>query len=374
MSFYLVPTNATMRLASIPPDWGMGWDSRKAKRLYKLPAWRQPVPSLPIQSFQQTHWSGLQSVLVHALARHPARTRNRTAAAVCVVAAPSDGSCEDWNGLCPGQPLAVIDTADVDDIMHGRLCPTLWRLCSDRTPSVLRVVGAPGVFARPRMARCRTLSVPWLSHSRTAATAVAQRRRRRCSDTSDGCFETVRIALAAGVNGHGAHTHNARKLGFQRWRWELREACMGLQNKTQCTRMFQSLSGGHARGAVELYSTSHFCLQPPGDTIPRAGIVDALSVGCIPVLFHPAQQQLWPHHWNASQASVLFDWSATRGNASEVMQTLLAMPRERVESLQRAAAEAARSMYYRGNLGPPNERDAVDVLVDVLVSRSPFPL
>ena len=222
MSFYLVPTNATMRLASIPPDWGMGWDSRKAKRLYKLPAWRQPVPSLPIQSFQQTHWSGLQSVLVHALARHPARTRNRTAAAVCVVAAPSDGSCEDWNGLCPGQPLAVIDTADVDDIMHGRLCPTLWRLCSDRTPSVLRVVGAPGVFARPRMARCRTLSVPWLSHSRTAATAVAQRRRRRCSDTSDGCFETVRIALAAGVNGHGAHTHNARKLGFQRWRWELR--------------------------------------------------------------------------------------------------------------------------------------------------------
>ena len=70
MSFYLVPTNATMRLASIPPDWGMGWDSRKAKRLYKLPAWRQPVPSLPIQSFQQTHWSGLQSVLVHALEIH----------------------------------------------------------------------------------------------------------------------------------------------------------------------------------------------------------------------------------------------------------------------------------------------------------------
>ena len=90
------------------------------------------------------------------------------------------------------------------------------------------------------------------------------------------------------------------------------------------------------------------------------------------MLFHPAQQQLWQHHWNASQASVLFDWSASRGNASEVMQTLLAMPHERVESLQRAAAEAARSMYYRGDLGAPNERDAVDVLVDVLVSRTPF--
>ena len=69
---------------------------------------------------------------------------------------------------------------------------------------------------------------------------------------------------------------------------------------------------------------------------------------------------------------MLFDWSTARGNASEVMQTLLAMPHERVESLQRAAAEAARSMYYRGDLGAPNERDAVDVLVDVLVSRSSF--
>ena len=136
--------------------------------------------------------------------------------------------------------------------------------------------------------------------------------------------------------------------------------------------MFQSLGGGHARGAVELYSTSHFCLQPPGDTLPRAGIVDALSVGCIPVFFHPAQQQLWQHHWNASQASVLFDWSITRGNASEVMQTLLAMPPERVESLHRAAAEAARSMYYRGELDERNKTDAVDVLVDVLVSGSPF--
>ncbi len=194
MSFYLVQTNATTRLASSRPAWGIGWDTRQAKRLYKLPAWRQPVPPLPIDSFQQTHWSELQHVLVHALARHPARTLDRSAAAVCVVAAPDNGGCEDWNRLCPGQPLAVIDTPDVDDIMHSRLCPTLWRHCDDKTPSVLRVVGAPGVFARPRMARCRTLSVPWLSHARTAA-AASQRRQRRCE--AGRCFETVHIAIAA---------------------------------------------------------------------------------------------------------------------------------------------------------------------------------
>ena len=114
-------------------------------------------------------------------------------------------------------------------------------------------------------------------------------------------------------------------------------------------------------------STARFCLQPPGDTIPRAGIVDALSVGCIPVFFHPQQQRLWPRHWNASQASLLFDWSTIRGNASQVLHTLLAMPAERVGALHRAAADAARNMYYRGEVGERRSRDAVDVLVDVLV-------
>ena len=27
------------------------------------------------------------------------------------------------------------------------------------------------------------------------------------------------------------------------------------------------------------------------------GIIDALSVGCVPVLFHPRQAELWQHHW-----------------------------------------------------------------------------
>ena len=95
--------------------------------------------------------------------------------------------------------------------------------------------------------------------------------------------------------------------------------------------------------------------------------MDALSVGCIPVFFHPQQQRLWPRHWNASQASLLFDWSTMRGNASQVLHTLLAMPAERVEALHRAAADAARNMYYRGEVGERRSRDAVDVLVDVLV-------
>lgn len=48
-----------------------------------------------------------------------------------------------------------------------------------------------------------------------------------------------------------------------------------------------------ARAAVELYSQSVFCLQPPGDTIVRQAISDAIAVGCIPVFFHSEQARGW---------------------------------------------------------------------------------
>lgn len=352
MSFWLVPTNDTLRLARTTPNWGIRWDTKKAwKSIFHIPRHQQPKPPLPLLFFQQTHWNILQHVLVHELARHPARTDDRRNASFCVVAAPARGACEPWKRLCPGKLLAVIDTPDVDDIFHSQLCPSLWRMCRVSTPLVVRVIGAPGILARPHMSVCRTLSVPWLSHARTGVVALQARRR------------PVRIALAIGTNGHGG----ARKLGFQLLRRQLRDACLGIRNGSMCRRMFQSLSGGHGRGAVELYATSTFCLQPPGDTIPRAGIVDALSVGCVPVLFHPAQQRLWPCYWTASKASVLFDWtSSPRPNATNMLQTLLAMPPDEVERLRSAGADAAQRMHYRGKLGIPGQTDAIDALVRTL--------
>lgn len=43
--------------------------------------------------------------------------------------------------------------------------------------------------------------------------------------------------------------------------------------------------------AVSLNST--FCVQPPGSTISRRGIIDALVLGCIPVLTLPQQLMIW---------------------------------------------------------------------------------
>ena len=133
--------------------------------------------------------------------------------------------------------------------------------------------------------------------------------------------------------------------------------------------MFQSQSGRDARSAVELYAQSVFCLQPPGDTLPRTGIVDAISVGCIPVIFHPGQAQLWPLHWNASASAVLVDWQSDatheQPNARRVLQQLLEMPEPRVAALQAAVRDAAVRVHYRGDVENADHgtRDAVDVLV-----------
>ena len=60
---------------------------------------------------------------------------------------------------------------------------------------------------------------------------------------------------------------------------------------------------------AQLYFNSTFCLQPWGDGPTRAGIIDALLLGCIPVLFHASQQAQWPRHWGswARNASLLID-------------------------------------------------------------------
>ena len=241
--------------------------------------------------------------------------------------------------MCPGRPLAVIDHVDADDktVRHResigakscdrhacatagwpqvRFCPSLWAEgCLNASSRLIRVVGAPAYFNR-RLRNCPTISMPWLSHSRSASAAPARERR-------------VRVAFAAGVAGHA----DSARHGFDGWRRTLRNECVARRNGSVCARTYQSLQGGMSRAAVELcappvccvrarshrvgrvaavwlptsrrphvstcprgrgrYAQSVFCLQPPGDTIPRSGIVDAISVGCIPVPCYPAT--LLPH-------------------------------------------------------------------------------
>lgn len=301
--FYLVPTNETLRLAEHAPDLGTPWPDMKPPKQKHKAAPRAASP-LPLELFSDSDWRPLQHVLVHALARHPLRRAEPTNAAFCAVASPpqaglyqtghaarraggvafgSAGGCGSvgkrwaaWRALCPPNvPLLVLDTVDAD-FRPFALCSALWernRCLREPGTSVLRLVGSPPVTAHPgeprprqrsQLAPCPALSVPWLSHAR-APLAIASSPER-----------PVRIAGAFSTFQHGM----AIALGFADWRRDLRDACHRLKNGTRCTHVYQSMSGKAARSAIELYSRSVFCLQPPGDVIPRGAIVDAIAVGC----------------------------------------------------------------------------------------------
>uniref|UniRef100_A0A7I4C730 Exostosin GT47 domain-containing protein n=2 Tax=Physcomitrium patens TaxID=3218 RepID=A0A7I4C730_PHYPA len=48
---------------------------------------------------------------------------------------------------------------------------------------------------------------------------------------------------------------------------------------------------------TKVFLTSHFCMQPPGDSPTRRSEFDSLVAGCIPVLFHPSTAYLqYPKH------------------------------------------------------------------------------
>lgn len=125
-------------------------------------------------------------------------------------------------------------------------------------------------------------------------------------------------------------------------------------------------------GTAAAYAQSAFCLQPGGDTISRKGIVDALLLGCIPVLFHSGQRRLWPWHWGewVANATMLIDERLVRNGVVDVVRTLAAVSSSQVEAMQRVIAQRAGRMMYaavdtgqlpRGTLPDSEPHDAFDI-------------
>lgn len=81
-------------------------------------------------------------------------------------------------------------------------------------------------------------------------------------------------------------------------RQRLLESCRAQPKRCKCPPP----ASGSER-TVLLYWDSKFCLQPGGDTLTRKGIVDAVLLGCIPVLFHEGQLAQWPWHWGSCEAA-----------------------------------------------------------------------
>ena len=117
--------------------------------------------------------------------------------------------------------------------------------------------------------------------------------------------------------------------------------------------------------ALHAYRRARFCLQPWGDTATRKAFFDALSVGCINVVFGE-------DGWNATRAwfgdllsaavMVPMEHVSSAGGVLEFLRTL---PSARVRRLHHASLEARGRVQYVLEAGAqkPVGGDAVDTIV-----------
>lgn len=124
-----------------------------------------------------------------------------------------------------------------------------------------------------------------------------------------------------------------------------------------------------------------FCLEPPGLTPGRSSIVTALLLGCIPVLFAPEQDLLWPLHWGdwieqsrlyIDANSILRSRSTNKHNSSSLreresssssnlIELLRSVPFEKIKTMQATIADRAHSLQYALDNHVPG--DALEVLL-----------
>lgn len=100
---------------------------------------------------------------------------------------------------------------------------------------------------------------------------------------------------------------------------------------------------------------STFCLEPPGDSPSRKGLVDSIIAGCIPVLFSSLQSKLWPWHVDRwADVAIIFD-----NVGADVISELARVPQARLERLQANMASLAQRFIY-GLPGQSKPDDALE--------------
>eukprot|EP00746_Dinoflagellata_sp_MGD_P153009 gnl/MRDRNA2_/MRDRNA2_84012_c0_seq3.p1 gnl/MRDRNA2_/MRDRNA2_84012_c0~~gnl/MRDRNA2_/MRDRNA2_84012_c0_seq3.p1 ORF type:complete len:438 (+),score=42.54 gnl/MRDRNA2_/MRDRNA2_84012_c0_seq3:67-1380(+) len=117
-----------------------------------------------------------------------------------------------------------------------------------------------------------------------------------------------------------------------------------------------------ARDYFTIYSSGEFCMQPPGDSMVRKGMVDSLLVGCIPVLFEPEQIGVWPWHWNGwRNMSMVY---IHKNAHSDPISVLKGIPLEKRKQMRETIARNAHKMQYALDEPPLSTPDAWNILVD----------
>ena len=99
---------------------------------------------------------------------------------------------------------------------------------------------------------------------------------------------------------------------------------------------------------VEWMQRSPFCLCPPGDVPYNKRYFTALLAGCIPVLFAPEQDRLWPLHWGGwrDASRVMLDTRRATAEPSYVGDALRAIPASAVDAMRATIHKRAGAFRY----------------------------
>lgn len=136
---------------------------------------------------------------------------------------------------------------------------------------------------------------------------------------------------------------------------------------------------------MKLFLKTKYCLAPPGDSVTRKSLFDALLSGCVPVL--NARASLTQYSWYLSRDEVdevsVYIPSRTvlsSANRTNFMDVLLSIPESELRRKQIKIAQIASRLQYsvvpsrfirNAALRPyrPQVRDAVDVMLEHALDR-----
>ncbi|KAE8722566.1 Xyloglucan galactosyltransferase KATAMARI1-like protein [Hibiscus syriacus] len=118
---------------------------------------------------------------------------------------------------------------------------------------------------------------------------------------------------------------------------------------------------------MNLFQTSIFCLQPPGDSLTRRSTFDSILSGCIPVFFHPGSaytQYIWHLPKDHNKYSVFISAKDLRVGRVRINQTLLQISKNEQMAMREEVIKLIPRIVYgdpRGGL------DAIDDAFDLAI-------
>ncbi|XP_021716035.1 xyloglucan galactosyltransferase KATAMARI1 homolog [Chenopodium quinoa] len=124
---------------------------------------------------------------------------------------------------------------------------------------------------------------------------------------------------------------------------------------------------------MKMFQSSHFCLQPPGDSYTRRSTFDSILAGCIPVFFHPGSayiQYLWHLPREFTKYSVFIPMYEVRDGKVSIQKVLEKISAQRVEKMREEIINLIPKIIYADpRCKLESLEDAFDVTVKGVLER-----